>query len=167
MIGFGATIGAMVFGCIGARFQKSFDRWHAPSRGSGTRRGNPVRFAAFIRVCNGLLDRNSFNHYRGSMVLCKGDRCARQFPAGPVPYASRIARINCTDIDRRLGCPRDQHDRRFWRRRPRSRRRTDIVHPLRGSKFRRRRDRWNRLDRQRPAHTIIRSNCGGSQGRRR
>jgi hypothetical protein len=93
---------------------------HTPSGGGGTRRGNPVWFTAVIRVCDRLLHRNSFNHYRGSMVLRKGDRCARQFPAGTVPYPSRIAHIVCTDIDRRLGCPRNQHDRRFRRCWPRS-----------------------------------------------
>jgi uncharacterized membrane protein YbhN (UPF0104 family) len=57
MIGFGATIGAMVFVFIGARFQKSFDRWAltrhlaAAARVAATLCGSLHSFA-FVMACS-------------------------------------------------------------------------------------------------------------------
>ena len=162
MIGFGAVAGAVIFVLIGTRFRQLLDRWssHPTPVGRVTGCSNVVRFIPFDSYfC--VLDRNTFCDHRCGLVLYKDDCVARQFPAGFIPHASGIVGFNYTDIDRRLGRPREQHDRRFricW---PGAKRWPCTVHPLWCGEFRRRRRGRDSVDREWPADTI--APPGGSQ----
>ena len=157
IIGFGAVVGTSVFIMIGTHFQQIFESMgsHAALVGSVTSCRDLVRLTQFDQRYPHVLDRSSFSHHRRGVVLHKDDRCTRHFPAGPIPYASGPVDFDHTDIDRRLGCPRKQHDCCFRVRGACSKRRPYIVHPLWCDEFCRRRHRRDRVDRERLAGAIV------------
>ena len=107
IIGFGAVLGTSVFIMIGTHFRQIFDRWaltrHCRLHHELLR---PCAAPPFDEHYPHVLDCSSFPHHRCGVVLHKGDRCTRHFPASSIPYASGPVDFDHTDIDRRLGCPR-------------------------------------------------------------
>ena len=143
-----------IFVLIGTRFfRQLLDRWTLTQHLSAASRvaASFVRFDSRSDSYFCVLGRNTFCDHRCGLVLYKDDCVARQFPADFIPHAAGIVGFNYTDIDRRLGRSREQHDRRFricW---PGAKRWPSTVHPLWCGEFRRRRRGRDSVDREWPA----------------